>query len=166
MGEFWFKMLLLTALVFVMFFCYLLMTRCAVAGDGEADFFADAKFIRWADYACSKSGERGLNAVTMIEAAAKKVGIEDWGKLVCVAWYESRFKTNAVSRSGRYRGMLQIGSMHKAAMEKMGLDYYCEADRLEYGCWLYKWHGLQPWSVRNRARRDYKMVIARRDKDA
>lgn len=125
----------------------------------NADFIADAEFIRWVDYACGKNSDRGLDAVTMIEAAAHKAGVEHFGIMVCVAWYESRFRQDVVSRNGRYRGMLQIGAPHRQAMDDMGLDYYSEEDRLHYGMLLYKWHGLQPWGVRSRARRDYRLVI-------
>jgi soluble lytic murein transglycosylase-like protein len=125
----------------------------------NADFIADQQFIRWTEYACGKSSDRGLNAVTMIEAAARKAEVEHYGIMVCVAWYESRFKPDVVSRNGRYRGMLQIGASHQQAMESMGLDYSLEEDRLHYGMLLYKWHGLQPWGVRSRARRDYRLII-------
>jgi hypothetical protein len=125
----------------------------------NADFIADAEFIRWVDYACDKNSDRGLDAVTMIEAAAHKAEVEHFGIMVCVAWYESRFKQDVVRRNGLYRGMLQISKSHADDMREMGLDYYSEEDRLHYGMLLYKWHGLQPWGVRSKARRDYRRII-------
>lgn len=124
-----------------------------------ATFIADEQFVAWAKYAENKSSERGLNAVTMIAEAAARAGVEDYGKMVAVAWYESRFKTNALSKTGYYRGMFQIGKLHKKHMDKLDLDYYCEADRLYYGMLLFKDTGLKPWSTANRARRDYKKVM-------
>ncbi len=73
--------------------------------------------------------------------------------LACIARYESGF--NPQASSGACRGLLQIHRIHRGSMADMGLDYDIEVDRLLYGCWLYSWHGLKPWSVRRLAQRDY-----------
>jgi hypothetical protein len=126
----------------------------------NADFIADQMFERWYRYAVRKDPERALASLTMIETAAKRAGVEDYGKMVAVAWYESRFNPNALSKSHYYRGMFQLGKHFKKPMADMGLDYYNESDRLYFGMLKYKNAGLKPWSVRSRARRDYNIVMA------
>jgi hypothetical protein len=141
----------------------LVLTKdCAHASEPNldgADFIADAQFLRWVAYAERRSPEYGLKAVTMIERAARLAEVDDYGKMVAVAYYEGRFKADARSPHGKYNGMFQVDVHFAAAMKEMGLDYWCEADRLHYGMLLFKWHGLRPWVTASLARRDYRRVM-------
>jgi hypothetical protein len=151
--------IIILAVLSVAAFCLCLTARAQEPNLTGADFIADAQFVRWVAYAEHRSPDRGLNAVTMIEAAARQAGVKNYGKMVSVAWHEGRFKTDALSKTGYYHGMFQIGKAHMQHMKELDLDYYCEADRLHYGMLLYKWHGLEPWSTRKLARRDYNQVM-------
>lgn len=43
-------------------------------------------------------------------------------------------------------GQTGLNVVHKEGMEKLGLDFWKEHDRVVFSTWLWGWHGWQPWS--------------------
>jgi hypothetical protein len=82
-----------------------------------------------------------------------------------LARYESRFDPACVGGAGE-RGLLQIHPCHKRRMRDAGLDFDSEVDRLSFAASLYKSRGLQPWTVRAKAQREYRRLKAECEKYA
>jgi hypothetical protein len=93
----------------------------------------------------------------VIEAETAGCSAPDPMLLACIARYESGFDIEA--DNGTCRGLLQVHQIHRGSMADMGLDYDVELDRLVYACWLYSWHGMQPWAVRRKAKAAYRRYI-------
>ena len=53
---------------------------------------------------------------------------------------------HAVNRSSGARGQLQVHPIHAPAMERLGLDYTIEHDRVLYAVRLWEAGGWAPWS--------------------
>ena len=102
----------------------------------------------------------GADAAALLVAATRRVYSEtghrvSYYMLACIAKRESGGKVDAVSPSGYYHGLLQIGRLHRAAMQRMGLVWDDPSDMTYYGACLYLWQGDKPWSTRYSAKREY-----------
>jgi len=142
--------------------CVMMLGAVAIVAVWVATASADAvdDHARVADYVREASPTADADAVAdlLLAGTARATGggcdpCPDALLLACLARYEAAFDPDA--DSGTCRGLLQIHRCHRAGMREMGLDYDIELDRIEFGCWLYSWHGLKPWTVWCRALRDY-----------
>ena len=106
-----------------------------------------------AEITAANASVNATEAATLLLAAGE-CNDTDPLLLAALARFESHYRRNRIGAAGE-RGMLQIHPCHKKSMKAAGLDFYSEADRLTYACMLYAEQGWKPWTVREKAKKEY-----------